>query len=239
MNKQDLKRIKDLSIYNDWNVSFGGSSRGNKHLFRVVKIAHYLAKKENADYKIVEAGAWLHDIGLTVGNDNDPKQIRQIAESFLENLNIQDPDKSKIADCVESHEGMIKAKNIEAKVVHDADVLDKRGFLGIIRHTWKLTNLIASEATPEENFDTLSIHLKWRKQKLYTKTAKSIIAALDVEANIFFKDRARSVKIVEDIMQLARAGITTEKIAKRLDMRLNPEYRKSIESQLNCTYLPQ
>ena len=80
-------------------------------------IAKFLANKEGANSEICEAGAWIHDIGLVDGNDDDPVKIRGIAEDFLSSLSLDTKSKRRIADCVETHEGMGEAASIEAKIV--------------------------------------------------------------------------------------------------------------------------
>lgn len=237
INKQILKKIKQHAIDMDWNVAFGGKSKGNRHLFRVVKIARFLAKKENADITICESGAWLHDIGLISGNDNNPKKIRAIAEAFLNKLRISNDLQRKIADCVESHEGIIKAKTLESKIVHDADVLDKMGPLGIIRHTWKITNLIDPDADANEIFVLIEKHLRWRKSKLQTPTAKQLSKLFEKQFEEFFADRNLAVITIQEIRALARKGIVTERIAKIMQRKFKNNFTLALNDQLNCRFL--
>src|ERR1700730_13451791 len=130
MIDQDIiNQIRGHAIHMDWNIAFGGKAKENEHLFRVVTIAKFLAEKEKASRGICEAGAWLHDIGLIAGNDDDPVKVRAIAEEFLSDLSLNSESKRRIAECVETHEGAGEAVSLEAKIVHDADVLDKMGLL--------------------------------------------------------------------------------------------------------------
>ena len=141
----------------------GGKSKGNKHLFRVVKIADHLAKKMKADARIVQAGAWLHDTALPSGNDYDYKKNKRIVQKILSSAPISKGDKNLIAECVASHEGTEGPKTLEARVVHDADVLEKVGLLGLIRHTWKLTNSdkINPSAVKDGDVKKIVDHIAW------------------------------------------------------------------------------
>lgn len=217
MITQDImEQIKNYAVYVDWNVAFKGKANGNEHLFRVVVIATFLAEKEGAQKDICEAGAWLHDISLADGNDDDPTKVRASVERFLAHLSLNNECRRRIAECAETHEGTEDAISTEAKIVHDADALDKMGLLGVIRHTWKIVNLIQPDASAKEVYVLLQKHLQARKEKLYTATARKLVRKLNESLAQFFIDEGKAVRRLESIMQLARAGITSDNIAKGL-----------------------
>ena len=216
IDRDVIDQIREHAIRMDWNVAFGGKAKENEHLSRVVTIAQFLAEKEEASREICEAGAWLHDIGLIAGNDDNPVKVRAIAEEYLSDLLLDSESKRRIAECVETHEGVGEAASLEAKIVHDADVLDKMGLLGIIRHTWKVVNLIQPDASADEVFSILQKHLKKRREKLYTATAKRLVRALKETQRQFFEDRTKAIEMLETIMQLAKDGTISDKIAKEL-----------------------
>lgn len=192
MNKAIMKKIKEFALHLDWDIAFGGKSKGNRHLFRVEKIAVFLAKKEGANLDIVRAGAWLHDVGLIKGNTNHPINGSKIAKKFLKKLKIKQDLIAEICHCIEAHEGNIKAKTKEAMVVHDADVLDKMGPLGIIRETWKEANL----GIPTEKIcKNLKKVLKRRERKLYTQTAKKVALTLNSGLEEFFANLNKQLKL--------------------------------------------
>lgn len=237
VNKAIIKKIKEYSIHQDWYVAFDGKSKGNRHLFRVARIANFLAKQEKANIGISVSGAWLHDIGLTEGDDNDPKKIRKIAEKFLDTLDLSKSDKSRIAHCVEAHEGAVEAKSLEAKIVHDADVLDKMGVLGAIRHTWKLVHLLSPKASAAEIFDILMQHLQWRREKLYTKTAKELVKKIDMPLQHFFNNRDLAIEAIGEIMNYSKRGFTSEKIAMRMLENQRLPLSSNLRMQLYCSFL--
>ena len=102
----------------DCNSAFNGKSKGNEHLFRITKIAKFLALETGADILFTQAGALLHD----------------------------------------------------------ADVLEKAGILGIIRHTWKLVALgkIKVEKIDDRVAKIISDHIRWCAEQLKTSPAKRI-----------------------------------------------------------------
>jgi len=228
-----IDQIKNHAIAMDWSVAFGGRAKGNQHLFRVVTIATFLAEKEQANRTICEAGAWLHDIGLIAGNDDNPGKVRTIAEEFLTRLPLNDEDVSKIAECVETHEGRKYAGSLEAQIVHDADVLDKMGLLGVIRHTWKIVNLIQPDATAQRVFSILQKHLAERREKIYSATARSIASVLNESLYQFFKEKTKAMETITMIMQLARESAISDEIARKLLLKMD---NQSLPLQLTISH---
>lgn len=216
-----LEKIQADALDIDWHRAFNGKAYGNRHLFRVVVIATFLAKKEEGNSVVCEAGAWLHDIGLLNGNDNNPTKIRQAAEDYLTKLEIDDVTKRRIAECVETHEGDKQATSLEARIVHDADVLDKMGILGIIRHTWKVVNLIASTANAYDVCSLVQRHLQERQERLYTTTARKLVKALNSAQYQFFADKKKAVENISLIMQEAKKGIISDEIAKQMLLKMD------------------
>ncbi|MFH1252976.1 MAG: HD domain-containing protein [Candidatus Uhrbacteria bacterium] len=234
LDKNTLLKIKNLAIKIDHNLAFGGKSKGNKHLVRVVRVAKFLAKKTGADLTITEAGAFLHDTALPSGNDYEYSQNKKIVKKLLKTFNLPKNKLNEIAECVASHEGTVKAKSLEAKIVHDADVLDKLGILGIIRHTWKMTNQnkIDPQAVKEKDIKTIINHLAWRHKKLQTPLAKKMAEYLIIPIS-----PAQAKKIVMQTASLAINGVITEKIAPTLFKHLNQKQQQKLKEQLSLGYL--
>ncbi len=233
-DKKTLLKIKKLGIETDWNDAFAGKSKGNKHLFRVVKLAKYMAKRLGANVSIVEAGAWLHDTALPSGNDYDYKKNKEIVKNILINFNLSKEELNQIAECVASHEGTSKPKTLEAKIVHDADVLEKSGMLGIIRHTWKLANSgkISVDSITRKDTTKILNHLKWRSKKLQTSLAREINSYLVVPITT-----AKAEEIISIVAKEAIKGIVTEKIASSIYKKLAIPQRNKLKEQLNLSYL--
>lgn len=185
ITKTQLKKIKEFAIDLDWNKAFDGKSKGNMHLFRVIKTAKQIAKElnENIDKNLIEAGAWLHDSGLAKNISGGALCNQNSVIEFLQSIKINKNDIQKIIHCIESHDGKNKAITTEAKIIHDADTLDKMGPLGIIRETWKRSQM---GWTTEKIAWHLQRHLKKRENNLYTETAKKMAKTLEKPLNKFF-----------------------------------------------------
>lgn len=233
-NLKEIKKIKRLGIEIDHDIAFGGKSKGNKHLFRVVAIAKFLALKMRADISIVEAGAWLHDTALPSGNDYDYVKNKQIITKLLSPIDLSASVKIKIAEAVASHEGTVIPKTLEAKIVHDADVLEKTGILGIIRHTWKLTNNgnINPELIGDQQIKEIVTHIKWRNSVLQTTLARDLAKKNNIRISI---NTLR--KVVPIISKLAHKGVVTEKIALKISPFLDSKQNQILKDQLLLTYL--
>lgn len=234
LNKNTLLKINRIALKIDHDVAFGGKSKGNQHLWRVVRVAKYIAKQLGADVSIVEAGAWLHDTALPSETDYRYKKNKEIVKNILTNLNLSKKELDKIAECVASHEGTAKPKTLEAQIVHDADVLEKSGILGIIRHTWKLTNLckIVPGNVTKKDAAKILIHLKWRSKKIKTSLGKKIHSYLAVPITI-----TKAEELISIVAGKAIRGIITEKIARSLYKKLNGAQQRKLKEQLSLAYL--
>ena len=234
LNRETLLKIKKIATKIDHDVAFGGKSKGNKHLSRVIRIAKFLAKKTGANESITVAGAFLHDTALPSGNDYNYKKNKRIVKDLLKTLPLSQNELNAIAECVASHEGTVKPKTSEAKVVHDADVLEKAGLLGIIRHTWKMTNSKKINHEMIKNHDVKMIlnHIEWRRKRLQIPIAKKIGKYLAVSI-----DNKKAKIIMALVAKMAFDSVVTEKIAVALQKKLTREENKKLKEQLNLSYL--
>ena len=234
LNKKTLLKIKKLALKIDHDIAFGGKSKGNKHLLRVVRIAKFLAQKTGANQSITQAGAFLHDTALPSGNDYNYLKNKKIVKKLLRPFNLSQDELNGVVECVASHEGTANPKTLEAKVVHDADVLEKVGLLGIIRHTWKMTNLNKLNHKMITNQDVKLIldHIEWRRKRLQTPIAKKIGKYLTTPV-----DKQKAKIIVTLSASMAFRGIVTEKISVALSKHLNQKQNKKLREQLNLGYL--
>ncbi len=241
--KKLLSLIKSKAIEIDWEIAFQGKSYGNRHLERISKIAMYLMRAEqkqgtSVDEFIVQAGAWLHDVGLINGNKNHAIRGKNIASTILRFLDIDSVAREKIEHCVESHDAgsdahdaLIKAETIEAKIVHDADTLDKMGPLGFFRHVWKLSveNQIS---TPEDLFTFVPRHLQERKANLYLNTSRKLANRYELALKAFLQKKDQVVIIIKRISQLARKRLPTEKIVNVLRDQFSGVFRDVLLQQM-------
>lgn len=119
---------------------FDGEGSGHDwwHIERVWKIAINIGKKEKADLFVVQLAALLHDIADWKFHNNDDTVGPRVAHDWLKKLKVDDSTIDKVKYIVQnvSYKGganQHKMKNIEGKVVQDADRLDAIGAIGIAR----------------------------------------------------------------------------------------------------------
>lgn len=235
MIRQDiLFKIKKLALKIDHNIAFSGKSKGNKHLLRVARIAKFLAQKTGADLFITVAGALLHDTALPSGNDYNYLQNKKIVKDLLKPFNLSRDELNRIAECAASHEGTTNPKTLEAKVVHDADVLEKVGILGIIRHTWKMTNSkkLDYKIITDQDVKKILDHIRWRSKKLQTPVARKVARYLTVPVS-----RKKAKTIISLTARMAFDAVITEKIATTIYEHLNKIQKEKLKGQLNLAYL--
>ena len=199
-----------------------------------MKIAQFLAKHEGADEFIVLAGTWLHDVPLSQGSDYNYKRNKQIAKTILAQFTLSPQICDAIIECIAAHEGVTTPKTLEAKIVHDADVLEKSGLLGIIRHTWKLVHLqkIKNAYITDNVIKKITNHIQWRSRRLQIPLARKI------HNRMSFDSKPQDIKrLIKTISTLAEQNIITEDIATHLRSDLTLQQWKVLKSQLTLSYL--
>ena len=132
INLRKLKNEVKNSISNDPAHDF-------KHTMRVYKSAERLAKKENANTKLVLCASLLHDIVSFPKSDKRSKSssIKSAikAAKILKKYNLSKTEIKIISDAIRDHSFSQnkKPKTLEGKILQDADRLDAIGAIGIAR----------------------------------------------------------------------------------------------------------
>lgn len=132
INLRKLKNEVKNSISNDPAHDF-------KHTMRVYKNAERLAKKENANTKLVLCASLLHDIVSFPKSDKRSKRssIKSAskASKILKKYNLSKTEIKIISDAIRDHSFSQnkKPKTLEGKILQDADRLDAIGAIGIAR----------------------------------------------------------------------------------------------------------
>ena len=111
------------------------------HAYRDTLNAIVIGEAEGADMKIVLPAATMHDIGFlygATGKTHGAIGADHVAEYLKEgNINYSDEVVAKIADCIRTHKGSMhneKPESLEARVVADADMLEKFGPFGVYQN---------------------------------------------------------------------------------------------------------
>ncbi|MBL7169851.1 MAG: HD domain-containing protein [Candidatus Aenigmarchaeota archaeon] len=127
--KQDprIKKVYDYSKkkYDEADLPQHNFEHVIRDLFRALVIAD---TEEDVNYSVLVSAVLLHDIGAT--EDDYWKHVEtgpKIVERNLPELGFNEDEIEKIAHCVASHsrKSKIKPETIEAKILCDADKLEK------------------------------------------------------------------------------------------------------------------
>lgn len=139
--KRLLDYIKDATA---------GDSTGHDfyHAIRVKRLAVLIGQDENADFDVLIAAAYLHDIGRgeerlvndRIVNDHVTAGMRRTRE-ILPRVGFPEDKIERVVECIRDHEhyqwdqkGKSRAKlSKEALILQDADRLDAIGAIGIAR----------------------------------------------------------------------------------------------------------
>ena len=246
-----IARLRAEAIRVDWEVAFGGKSAGNRHLDRVARLADHLLESavdagEAPDAFVTRAGAALHDLGLIFGNQDHARTGAVLCEALLRFLAIEEPRRSAIVACVRSHDSgvdeavsdPVPPATIEARIVHDADTLDKLGPLGAIRHAWKLSVDPDRTWTAAELLGFIPGHLTERAGHLHLPAARDLAGRYRAALAAFAADPETAIPILVRIVAGARAGRPTEAIVAPLASEFpSSAFVAAAREQLELSYL--
>ncbi len=111
------------------------------HAYRDTLNAIVVGEAEGADMSIVLPAITMHDIGFlygATGRTHGAIGADKLAE-YLKDGGIEYPEEAvrKMADCIRTHKGSMhneKPESLEAKVVADADLIEKFGPFGVYQN---------------------------------------------------------------------------------------------------------
>ncbi|MCK4808575.1 MAG: HD domain-containing protein [Candidatus Aenigmarchaeota archaeon] len=107
------------------------------HTLRVVGYCKAIGRTEDADMDILISSAWLHDIcwsKLDMSPENlavHAEESAKLAKDVLNKMNMSDRMAEKIVSAISVHESLPDSPSIEAKILFEADHLDRIGAVGI------------------------------------------------------------------------------------------------------------
>jgi len=105
---------------------------GFDHFTRVYRVAKELAKKAKLKYddEVLHAASFLHDIELE--NPHEELSLK-LAIEFLQKNGFQKTKIEHVKEVILNHTPKRAPKSNEAKLLHDADLLDFLGATGVAR----------------------------------------------------------------------------------------------------------
>lgn len=153
-----------------------------EHTLRVTRWAWRLAVEEKADIEKCVVSALFHDASHFVSEDYHKHGFRsaEIATEFLLKEGYQKGFVEDVAYAVESHVGEANPRTVEAKILQDADTLDRFGYIRILLFgkTAELLNLDSLKARVQSSLGCLERLEKGDFGPMWTKTGKERVAEL-------------------------------------------------------------
>ncbi len=183
---------------------------GWPHVKRVFHLSMRMAKivgKQNADLDVLKAATLLHDVAKHLHKKkvsfDHGRAGAELAETFLRKCNFDRGKIEAVCHAIGAHTHSEEPISLEAKILHDADFLDKLGAVGIATIFIKacLTNVTIEEVL--ENFELENKkqsfpikHVDWIKRPhLYTKTAQDIAERRSRIVSAFFSELRKEIEL--------------------------------------------
>jgi len=180
---------------------------GWPHVKRVQRLSMQLLKSMKvADSDVVEVAALLHDVGKYVEKDNNGvdhgKVSAEMAEKFLSSVKFDMEKVKAICHAIRVHTHGEEPRSVEAKILHDADFLDKMGAVGVATLFIKacLTNATIEESAefwrhPSRD-SYVGLHALWlQKPHYYTRAAGNLAKKRNKIVYAFFKQLEREIAL--------------------------------------------
>jgi len=140
-----------------------------RNIYRSEKIAE---TEENVDLETLYAATMLHDIGVTIGEyKNHEENSRKVAKEELPNCGFSDEETKKIVEVLEAFAGKKEITMVEAKILSDADKLEKSS-LAAAFNTFKVSKEL--DKNIQDMVENLSKYRKLQQEGFYTEKAEEM-----------------------------------------------------------------
>jgi HD superfamily phosphodiesterase len=154
------------------------------HAYRDTLNAVIIGEAEGADMSIVLPAITMHDIGFLYGasgKTHGAVGAEKLAEYLQEGgIEYSDSEIAKIADCIRTHKGSMhneKPVSLEAKVVADADLLEKFGPFGVYQNIRTFTEFNwALEQSLERKTEIFNLTLETDTGKRLAEPGRQFVA---------------------------------------------------------------
>jgi len=208
----DHKQLESIETYARERMAELGVY-GWPHVERVYRLAMHISEfegEQGLDLDALKAAALLHDIAKSLQERNrgvnHGKMGAEMAENFLKSMDFGEDKISIVYNAIRAHNKGEKPLSLEAKILCDADFLDKLGAVGVATVFIKacLTKRTIEEVAEmftKEPTETSSVgkHLRWLKEKprLYTKTGRRLAKRRSKLTQLFFRELEDEIKLTE------------------------------------------
>lgn len=182
------ERIKRISQYVHYFLMETGKDHHDdpwgpkyrwEHTLRVTHWAWILAREEKADVEKNVIAALFHDVSHFVSEDyrKHGEKSAEIAMDFMLKAGFSKDFAEDVSYAVRSHVGETNPKTVEAKILQDADTLDRLGHFRILLFgkTADLSNLEKVKAEIQSFLEYLAKTERGEFGPMWTKTGKEKI----------------------------------------------------------------
>ena len=150
-----------------------------QHTLRVAQYAKVIAENEAIDTELVLAACFLHDIAWFDTNAETSREHGRMgaekAQPFLESLGYSKKQIKNICYSIAAHVNETNPETIEAKVVSDADNVDRFGPYRILQ--WCFSDIQDYEALAAKLNERILRLERYRDENpLYTSTGRQLFA---------------------------------------------------------------
>lgn len=172
------------------------------HQPRLYALASEVGAGLDYDDDIVYAAAWLHDLGVFLGHrPEDPQELArwdnvryavERAPAILRQSGFSSAKIPGVVEAIRQHQPQARPEAIEAVLIHDADILEQLGSIGIMRIVAKIgrdtryRTFTEAAETLRRNLDVLPGLLIHRQAQILAQSRirmlKDFLRELDLEA---------------------------------------------------------
>jgi len=103
---------------------------GYEHSYRVYHLSREIGDSMDYEDDILHASCFLHDIQMSLGH---PQSSAERARAILQETGFEPAKITRVYSAILNHMPGGKAESIEGKLLHDANLLDSIGAIGICR----------------------------------------------------------------------------------------------------------
>ena len=156
-------------------------AHGWDHISRTVASAITIGEEEGARMDIVVPSMLLHDIGFLSDPDPEGHHLRGAESSYGWTELWSPEDRDAIADCIARHKGEVEGfgtipNSVEQRVVCDADMLEKIGYIGVMQGTRTFVEFGESCRPKYRSLLEIAIHLGREEEVKFYTTKGSMMA---------------------------------------------------------------
>ncbi len=166
--RKDRKRLDQLLFHADYRW---------QHTLRVSQYGKIIAEAEDANIELLLAACLLHDVAwFDTGIDNHREHGRLgsvLARSVLDQLDYSKEQTDKICSAIASHVDGANPTSIEAKILYDADNVDRYGPYRILQ--WCYADWSDYHILADKSRERIARLENYRDENsLFTETGKQL-----------------------------------------------------------------